>query len=166
MDEIEYPIIAILVTASVVVAVRRRHDFGKTYVRVAVSAVVVMTSAYHLIFGEPWADELDYDYLVAINSREYTVPVTYAALAVAYAFGLPCKTVVDVGCCIVCPCRACSCCCCDAYGLVLGLLWIVVFVSILSAATKDIEDVVDFLGLTAGVFGIVVEFKNSEEVLF
>jgi hypothetical protein len=50
-----------------------------------IALVVIQTNTYHLLFGEPWAHELDHDYLVVINSREYTVPTVAVAAAVAWA---------------------------------------------------------------------------------
>jgi hypothetical protein len=117
-----------------------------------VAVVVIQTNTYHLLFGEPWAHELEHDYLVAINSREYTVPVVAVGAAMAWAI------ITKRVCCGLCdlfnPCGL-------AFGIA-GLLMIVAAAVAVASAymahdphADAYAHATDSIGLLAGLAGVV-----------
>ena len=122
---------------------------NRRFLRVVAVGTLFLSSLYHLAFGEPWARDLQTDFLVAINSRDVTVPVVSAMLAALYGLAMPCGTLVQ--------CAFCCCPCCDKFGMVLMLLIINFILSVASAATEQYELVVDFFGVFVGLFGLLIE---------
>lgn len=147
--------IAAVVTVFVALRAWRLSDDSRERRRfwaLVIAVVVILTNTYHLLFGEPWAHELDHDYLVVINSREYTVPVVAVAAAVAWAI------VTRRVCCGMCdmfnPCGL-------AFGFAGALMILAAGMAIISAPmahheyADDYAHATDSVGLLAGISGVV-----------
>jgi len=117
-----------------------------------IALVVIQTNTYHLLFGEPWAHELEHDYLVVINSREYTVPVIAVGAAVAWA------AVTRRICCGLCDmCDPCG----MAFGIAGALMGVAAAVAIVASPMAHdphadaYAHATDSVGLLAGLAGAV-----------
>jgi hypothetical protein len=120
-------------------------EFKSRFFRLTISTVMMLTSVYHLIFGEPWSEEMRSDRLKAINSRDYTVPITYATLFTSYT------VVVCMG---GCPLCAPSILVWSGFLLTLILATIDAALHTHGATEDGLSDAVDTVGFLVGIGGI------------
>lgn len=164
-----------LVTAAALVAAWRNGGcacglpLART-VRITALAILSMSSLYHIVFGEAWADDAPDDFRAAVNSRDHTVPVQTAVITVVWWLGALAAGVSWS------PLLGCGCCVCVPSPYTLALFGLLIATATAFAAARvgsrlpsqrdAVAAATDATGLAAAVFGVLVEFPGFVRAVF
>ena len=138
-------------------------------VRITALAVLAMSSAYHIAFGEDWSDTAPDGFRAAVNTRDHTVPVQTAVIATVWLFaamvGRSWAPLAGCGCCV----------CVPSPTLVAALaLWGAVIVAVAAGVVgsrlpghrDSLAAATDATGLAAAAFGLAIEAPGFVGLMF
>lgn len=175
-DAVEGTTVAVLtvVTVAAVVATVRGGGcacglpLART-LRITALAVLAMSSAYHIAFGEDWADTAPDAFRATVNTRDHTVPVQTAVIATVWLFaaiaGRSWAPLAGCGCCV----------CVPSPTLVAAMaLWGAVIVAVaagvvgsrLPSQRDSLAAATDATGLAAAAFGLAIEAPGFVGAVF
>lgn len=174
-DAVEGTTVAVLTVATVAAVVATVRGGGCAWgrplqraVRVTALAVLAMSSAYHIAFGEDWADTAPDDFRAAVNTRDHTVPTQTAVISIVWMLGTyPAQwsPLLGCGCCVCVPSPT------AAAALGLATATAVAFAaavvgSRLPGHRDALAAATDATGLAAAAFGLAIEIPGFVGLMF